>query len=337
MIPLLALGSVAVPVQAAPAPAFELSVVRLDGSGSCPGATAFRSRVATRLGREPFGQPAERAIETVLSRQADAWRAEITLRDATGIVQGRRTIEAVGTDCGPLFEATALAIAIAIDPEAALGPAPPAPVAAPPPAPPPVEVAPAPADCPKATCPTAPPCPRAACPRDVPRTGTHVAVSARAALAGGMLPRPVPGFALSAEAGSGAVRAELELLYLPEAVAEDRRFSFGLTTAGVGVCGALSPHPRLELGICAGVQLGAIYSVVRDAPALDAGDETWLAAAVGPRLRVEPASPFLLDVGVSAVVPLQRPAFALAGVEKPVFEPARVGVLAFVGVGVGSP
>jgi hypothetical protein len=281
----------------------------------------------------PFAEPSERTIETVLSRKENAWRAEITLREASGIVQGRREIDARGADCEPLAEAATLALALAIDPDAALGSRPPVPKIpeSEPPAPPRLP----PATCPSTSCPAAPPCPPAVCPSS-PAT-PYIAASARAALALGLVPGVAPGVLLSAEAGSHAVRGHAGLLYLPETVAEDPRFAFGLTTATAGACALWSPLGRLELGFCGELQLGAIHAVVHDAVPIDPGDELWVAAGLGPRLRVDVSLPVALDAGVSAVVPMLDRSFDLRGAEDPAFEPATVGGVAFVGLGMRTP
>lgn len=326
----LGLFVLAAPAWAEPPPTFELSVVRLEGAGSCPSGTAFERRVAARLGRIPFTEPAERTIETLLSRKEDAWRAEITLRDATGIVQGRREIEAVGADCEPLAEATALALALAIDPDAALGS--PAtvpelqPVAPPQLSPPP---------CPPPRRPACPSCSRAVCP-PVPG-GPYIAASVRAVLALGLIPGPAPGVALNAEAGSHTVRGHAGLIYLPETFADDPRFAFGLTTAAAGACALLRSRGSFDLGFCGEIQLGAIHAVVRDALPIDPGDEPWVAAALGPRLRVDVSLPVVIDVGMSAVVPFVARSFDLRGAEEPAFEPATVGAVGFIGVGMRTP
>jgi hypothetical protein len=326
---------VAGPASAEPAGGFELSVVRLEGAASCPSGTAFERLVSARLGRVPFTEPSERTIEALLSRRADTWSAEIILRDASGLVQGRRTIESVGADCEPLTEATALAIAIAIDPNAALGPQP----QEPPPAPLPAVPAPPPAlepvPCPSAPCPVVPPCPRAERPPEPALP--YLAAFARATLAFGLVPGAAPGVAVGAEAGSLDVRGHFGVLYVPETFADDPRFSFGLTTVAAGACAALHPDESLELGLCGELELGAIHGVVHHATSVDAGDELWLAGALGPRVRFAPFRPLVFEIGLSAVIPFLDRAFDVAGIDDPVFEQAPVGALGFAGVGLRSP
>jgi hypothetical protein len=326
------LALVAFPARAEAPPAYELSVARLEGAGSCPDRTYFQRGVAARLGRVPFAEPAERTIETVLSRRGDGWHAEITLRDAQGIELGRRGIDATGPDCGPLAQATTLALALTIDPDAALG----VPGTGPPPEPSPVAPSPlSPPPCPERACPAAAPCPRAVCP--VPPERPYLAASARAILAMGLIPGPAPGVALVAEGGSRTLRGELGLLFLPEKPADDARFAFGLTSAAAGACAALPPLGRLELGLCGEIQLGALHAVVHELSPVDPGDQLWLAASLGPRVALDVWSPLTLEVGISAVAPLLDRTFDVAGIQEPVFRPASVGAVSFLGVGIRTP
>jgi hypothetical protein len=326
---LVFLALVASPAGAAPSPRFELSVVRLEGAGACPDRATLERGVAARLGRVPFAEPAQRTLEAVLSRREQAWRAEITLRDAEGIELGRRSIEAAGPDCSPLAEATTLALALTIDPDAALGTAPPVPPLEPDPE---VRAPAPPAACPDRACPASAPCPKAVCPH--PPARPYVGASARATLALGLIPGPAPGVALVTEGGSQTLRAEVSLLFLPETRADDPRFAFGLTAAAAGACAAPQPFGRFELGLCGEIQLGAIHAVVHEAAPIDPGDQLWVAAALGPRLGLEVAPPLAFEVGVSAVAPLLDRSFDVVGIEQPVFRPAAVGAVGFVGVGI---
>jgi hypothetical protein len=315
---------------AEPAPVFELSVVRAEGSGSCPSASEFERRVSARLGRVPFSDAPEQAIEVTLSRKEELWRAELVLRDGSGIVRGQRAIEAQGSDCAPLAEAAALAVALTIDPEAALG-APPSGAERPPelvmpPPPPPA--------CLPARCPTPAPCPLCAPPLS---SGATVAGSLRGVLTSGLLPGAAAGVELTAEAGTRNVRGALALLYLPETAAADTRFGFGLTAASAGVCGAFPLTAKLEFGLCGQARLGAIYAVVRELTPVDAGDQPWLALGAGVRLRFEPVAPLFLEIGGSAVVPLLDRTFEVEGFDAPVFESAAVGAEGFAGLGFRAP
>jgi hypothetical protein len=156
-------------------------------------------------------------------------------------------------------------------------------------------------------------------------------------LALGIIPGLAPGVLLSAEVGSRSVRGHVGLLYLPETLADDPRFGFGLTTAAGGACGLMHPAGALELGLCGEIQVGAIHAVVRDADPIDPGDELWVAMALGSRLRIDVSLPVVFDVGVAAVVPVLERSFQLRGAEEPAFEPASVGGIGFIGVGMRTP
>lgn len=330
---LVAVLALAAPVSAEPAPIFELSVVRGEGAGSCPSGAEFERRVSTRLGRVPFTANAEQVIEATLTRREEGWRASITLRDASGVVRGQRELEASGTDCAPLAEATTLALALTIDPDAALAP-PGTSEASPPEALAPPTSA-APPACPALACPRPSPCPACSAPR--PASSLVMAGALHGALTGGMLPGAAPGVELTVEAGSSRVRGRLGLLYLPERSAEDPRFGFGLTTASAGACGAVSPLPALELALCADLQLGAIHAVVHELEPLEPGDQLWFAAAMGPRLRLQGPASVFVEIGVAAVVPILDRTFSVAGFDEPVFETSAFGANGVLGLGLRSP
>ncbi|HEY3498419.1 MAG TPA: hypothetical protein VGK73_27185 [Polyangiaceae bacterium] len=325
---LLALGTLSVPAAAEPPPLFELSVVRTEGAGSCPSGNEFERRVSARLGRNPFTSAAEKVIEATLSQKEDRFRADIKLRDSAGLVEGQREIDATGSDCGALAEATTLAIALTIDPDAALSPAgAPGPVEVLPPLPP------APA-CPAPVCPKAPPC--ASCPE--PKTSSlRVGAVARAVLAGGLVPGAAPGFAVAAEAGSALLRAELGMVYLPEQRTEDGEFAFGLTTALAGACAALPPFGVAELGLCAELQLGALHGVVFRLSPVEPGAQPWLAASASPRLRVHAGPALFFELGASAVIPLLDHEFQVQGGDQTGFEPSALGGMGYAGLGLRSP
>jgi hypothetical protein len=325
-LPVAFASALAAPARAEPPAVFELSVTRAEGAGSCPSGNELERRVSARLGRVPFTSRAEQAIEATLSRRDDAWRAEISLRDADGIIRGARQIDASGQDCEALAEATTLAIALTIDPDGS-----PAPVASNPS----VDTPPLATPCPPTSSETAQQAKAPRCP-EPDRDPFRVAASLRGALAGGMLPRAAGGVAVNAEAGPKLVRVELGLLYLPEVSASDPRFAFGLTAATLGAC-AFPLAERLELGICAELELGAIHAVVHDLQPLDPGDQLWLAIAAGPRLRISGPAGSFVELGGSAVVPLLDRSFDVQGLEEPAFETAAVGGIGFFGVGLRAP
>jgi hypothetical protein len=171
---------------------------------------------------------------------------------------GRRTLDTEADDCGPLGEAVILAVAIVIDPSAAMRP--PGPVAPPTPTPAaPVPAAPPPAPCPaNPPCPVAPPCP--SCPTNRDR----VDVLARAVAVAGILPKAAIGPGLSGVYSQDPLQLTASLGWVPDVAASDGRFAFGFAFAGVGACYRLSLGASSALAGCSEVDVGAVHGAVLD-------------------------------------------------------------------------
>jgi hypothetical protein len=175
------------------APTYSLSWVRGEGAEECPTARAVAAEVERRLGRPVFDAAAARSFEVQVARVAGQYRSDVFVRDEAGRSLGHRSLQSDEPGCNALFGATALAIALVIDPEAASRQpaasaafeAPPAPAAPPPapapPPPPPVVAAPP------------PPLPTAL-PQPAPRA--LVSMVLRGQLSGGLVPEPAPGVGL---------------------------------------------------------------------------------------------------------------------------------------------
>ena len=105
-------------------------------AGTCPSTDDVKRAIASRLGLDPFAEPAERILLIAIEASTGgdlpgaAQRARIELMDAALEPLGVRTIES-NEGCGELVEAAALAASIALAPERVL--APPVPVEVPPP------------------------------------------------------------------------------------------------------------------------------------------------------------------------------------------------------------
>lgn len=327
----------ALPALAEDATTFRLSWVRGEGAGSCPDVRALEARVAERLGRNPFSDAAAQSIEGSVALDKSELKAELRVRDSGGIARGAREIRAQGTDCVELADAVVLAVALAIDPNAALGG--PANTAAPrPPAPPPPPLAPneppALAACPPARCPAPPSCPEARCPE--PRF-PNMALTARALLGAGMLPELAPGAAVAGELGGPRVRGTLGMLYFPEVSTSDELYSFGLTAASLGAVVAWPVGGGFEFSALGELELGTIHAVVFDTEPVDPGDRPWFAGALGPRVAFAGLAPLRLELGANLVVPFVRPEFEVRGIAGPVFQSSAVGGVFYFGLGVGAP
>ncbi len=140
-----ALGSLLASQAALAAPSARLVYVREPGAERCADQEGLRRAVAARLGYDPFFPWARVTVVAHVQREADAYRAEVTLVDEAGVSRGKRDVTSKGDDCAPLVGALALTISLALDPlslapgPSAIDPTPPATPAPsePPPAPPP--------------------------------------------------------------------------------------------------------------------------------------------------------------------------------------------------------
>lgn len=111
-------------------PAWKLSYVREGEAHGCPDEATLRARVAGLLGLDRFGDGARRELRVVMDAEPAGLHARLSLVEADGWVAGERLLRTRGADCAELFEAVALAVAIAIDPRRGLAPATPAPAPA---------------------------------------------------------------------------------------------------------------------------------------------------------------------------------------------------------------
>jgi hypothetical protein len=148
ILPTIALLAVGRPASATPSA--RLVYVRSAQASSCPDETALRGAVAARFGYDPFFAWAKQTVVVEVWRRDKQYASRVQIVDAKGVAGGARELTAAGPSCDDLFDATALAISIALDankadvaapePEPSMSPAP-AP-ASPPPVPPPREPAP---------------------------------------------------------------------------------------------------------------------------------------------------------------------------------------------------
>lgn len=269
------------------------------------------------------------------------------LRLRMEVAQGS-AVERVLNDasCEVLAETAALMIAATIDPTAVTRPPPlretkaptVEPEPEPQPAPPPTTSTPevvAPIDAtPKRSCDAGPP-------------RTHggkrdrrpcVALEARAGLQLGVLPKIVgPGVGVDIALTWPRLRLELggtHWFRRPARVADDppRGGDLQLSSGSLGACARLG-RGSIEVPLCSGAELGAIYGrgVGVDAPKNER--VLWAAAWLGPRVMWVLRPRLVLLGGVDLVVPLARYRFEIEGIG-PVHEVAPVGGRFRLGLGV---
>jgi hypothetical protein len=301
------------------------------------------TEVERRLGRKVFDAAAERSFEVQVARVGDNFRSDVYVRDETGRTVGHRSLQNDEPGCAALLGATALAILLVIDPEAAArGPAstnvgafeaPPAPPPAPPsplppnPLPPPV-VAP----------PVSPP-PRIREPVLPPRALTTFAWRAQAAA--GLVPSIAPGFELSFGARLGqkwGFAASASYTLSRNVTQGAGSLDLGLTRASAHATFEATRNESVRLLLAFGPTLGALHVAVREpAPVTDPGDYLYLAAELTAGLQLSVTRTVFLEVGTSGLLPLRRQRLLVRGQAEPVWaQPAFAG-LGFLGVGTMFP
>ena len=302
---------------------FRFAWVRAENTGTCPDGPALAREVARRLGRDPFVAADAPSIEASVQRDGARWVARLVVRDADDSPVGVREFTSDAADCAPIAAAITLGVALSIDPEAALRPpAPPTPPPPPPPRPPP------------------PPAPRVIRSPEVPWP-RRAGASLRAVGSLGLLPSVAPGVSLAVEGPIvGRLRWSVGLLYLPDSGLSTAQgsFAFGLVAAWAAPCLDVWRASRASLTACAGVDVGALRSVVLRGDPSTVGERPWAAAFAGLRVRARLVGPLAGELGVEAVVPFVRDRFFAGGPTRDTaFQQDVAAGLAFAGLGLQFP
>jgi len=292
--------------QAQPEATFALEWLAPDG---CPSAPSVATDIDGLLG----GRAAERTkqalrVRATVSRD-DLWR--VTLETVLDEAHGHRTLES--STCQGLANATALIVALMIDPTAVANHAPEA------------------RELPEREQPAAPP-PQ---PPAVART-TLVLVGAGAAGTLGLL--PAPDAVVSGEVGAAGPgwRVELRAGYGLRHVKSDQ------LAGGYGefhqillamLTGCLTRARGVtEVGACLDVESGAVHG--RGVGASDASDryQPWFAAGAGAFVALRAGRYVAFPIHVDAMVPLWRPTYVFNNVDTPIFRawPVEARVSLFV-------
>jgi hypothetical protein len=292
--------------------------VRGEGAERCPNAETIARAVSIRLGREPFAPSAPQSVEASVHRANNRWSVSIFLRDVDGTLLGTRSLASDAVDCAGVVPPVSLAIALAIDPEAALRPLPepttnnannntgntgnagnannnagnannttrPTPPAVRPPVRPPV----------------VPPTPSAF-------AALEGSMGLGPWLSAGLLPGWTPGALLYARmrvAGRFGVGASMR--WLPERSVDDSSatVSFGLAASTLFAELSLLSHPRATLSVATGPMLGAVHAVVFAATPADPGERFFFGWTAMTRASVSLVGPLSLDAGLEAFAPVTR-------------------------------
>jgi len=326
----------------------------------CGDRATIARRVVERLGRDVFSESASRSIEGVVQHEGDRWDAHLYVRESNGSLFGSRYLTSTAPDCTALDAAATLAIALAIDPEAAARPvavstaATTAPIAmpeapttpagaaaspsvlAPPPAP--EESAATASTRPALATPGTRPAPLAPRPSPATSRSGSLAATARALVAGGVLPGVAPGAALSVEGPvDRPFQATAGVLYLPETRTPARDFGFGLTAGWLGACAQPWADDRVAVAFCGTILVGGIHSVVYTLEPTNPGEIFWASASASFTARFRIAGPFVVEVGGEGLVPFTPYRFDVTGQTSQAFREESVAGFGFVGLGVSIP
>ncbi|MDP3278216.1 MAG: hypothetical protein Q8Q09_23720 [Deltaproteobacteria bacterium] len=273
------------------------SWVRGVGADRCPPQSTVQERIVQRLGHDPFASDAPQQIEAIVTREPLVWRAVFFVRDEHGVLQGTRELVSEARECGPVVSAISLAIALAIDPEAALRPSPP-------------EV-------------VRPPVVPAAPPRVEMRT-VYLAQPARMPVAlelGSMIQLGT----LSSPSAGVIFRASMQLhpriglavssLWLSNSRLDGEGFSvdFGLMGGALHGVVNLVHNSRFALAAEAGVLLGALDASVLRVAMTDSGTRGFVAVSAGIRTELHLTAGLFLSLAAQGLVPITRYQFVSTG------------------------
>jgi hypothetical protein len=305
--------------------------VTWDAPKECPDQAYVRGEVERLLMGGPHnGAPVEARARVA---RADAGRWSVHLVTVREGATGERSLEA--SSCRSLADATALIIALTIDParvaanrpgpdlDASAGPVdsangggsqdgateatPATPESAPPQPLPPTTAA------------SAKAAPKEAPPKKAPdRPGLRSDRFAIVASVGGdlgSLPKPAYGFTLALALLAGGFRFEAYGAYWPAQPSYVAAFpsdggQVRLITGGLRACYAVV-RGVLELGPCAGLELGAMHGEGFGVLSPSASDGLWFAASLTGRAAWRIIGPFGLALDVGAFVPFRRDQFFL--------------------------
>jgi hypothetical protein len=321
-------------------PSYALAWVRAEGAEECPTGRAVVTEVERRLGRPVFSAAGERSFEVEVTRFGTKYRSDVYVRDVSGRTIGHRLLESDEPGCSALVNATALAIALVIDPEAAAHEPPPStgvaafepPVVTPaPPAPAATPAAPTPAPLPAPVELRVP-----AAPAPMPLTA-----SLRAQLTGGLVGATSPGFELSFSARPSkrwgvAIAGSYTL---SQSVTRGiGSLDLGLTRASALLTLDATSSETVRLVLAAGPSVGALHVAVREpAPVTSPGDYWFAALELGVRLQVPVSKRVFFESGGAALLPLARQELLVLGQSEPVWRQPILSALGFLGVGALFP
>jgi hypothetical protein len=113
-----------VPATAMAGASARLVYLRGPGAEDCPGESAVRAAVSSRLGYDPFFPWAHETLFAEIDHHNQTFRGVVKLVDENNLQRGARDLSVKSADCSVVIDALALTISLTIDPNAVMGVAP---------------------------------------------------------------------------------------------------------------------------------------------------------------------------------------------------------------------
>jgi hypothetical protein len=287
----------------------ERVVLHWAAPSECPAEGAVRAEMDRLLGPSSARPPAPIPVAATVSLED---QGEWHVRLETPGDGAPRIREIHAATCAAIADATALILAMMIDPEAASA-APPSPAKSPPVAltPPPIAPPRVPVEAPRSPPPPPPITPP-------PATPTSLRIAALAGLDTASLPELAASLALGASFVYGAQRFEAGIAYYPSrkgtvAARPGTGGNVDLLTGSVGTCRHFGSG-AIEVGPCVGVELGRLHASGFGVSNPGEGSTLWAAVQGGGVLSVRIVSRLALVLRLGATAPLLRPSFVLENV-----------------------
>jgi hypothetical protein len=322
----------------------------------CPDAARVRQSVL-RLLRSPPATGKTFSARASVTRTRSGWHAEIHTNQAD--VSGHRSLDS--EKCEDLADATALIVALMIDPNALVrdtsntGTTVPAPVAPAPSPLAPLNAASPPSGDPSSAATASPPGAPAAAPHAISPPTPQPVISppedtqpvpkdrplvplpsratrwfARANVAGalGTLPGVGVGFGLALGVRFGRFRVAIDGIVWPaETATVPNNAPAGgrvdLEVGGAALCAAFVRTIRLDAGPCVAFEAGRMHAVGINVSTKSEGAALWAAVGAGGYASLLLVSPLALSLEAGVLAPVASPQFQLADVGK-AFQPAQV-------------
>jgi hypothetical protein len=291
---------------------FDFAWIAPDG---CPSPVAVRAEIDALLKGAARSLPRENLTVQATVERGALWL--VTLETQSGTSRGHRRIEAA--TCQGLANATALIVALMIDPDAVAARGSESEASEPPPVAVAVE-------------------PEAGQPRPRSPRATFGLAGLCATGSLGILPAPDVGvgahigllrrhFRVELRGAFGAREVRSAGLAVPPG-AYGRFRSYSALAAG---CWA-AVWPAIELGPCANLELGLLHGVGVGASQTATRNAAWFALGAGGMVVVKATPRLHFPVHLDAMVPLLRPNFVFTNVEGRIFRPWLVGMRLTLGV-----